>query len=381
MNAAIVTTTFSSIYSPRKYNKTQRAALLFPWSSSEHLPCRLRKRASRNQPWIANKTSLWLLFVIACTRCLASSSITPVTSIFSPTLLYVPTLRGGDSYFHNDASLPSNYTTPATLVKDTEPPTSSRWMGPLSHLYEMADEVKALASEESDDRLYTAPNRGGALVKPKPVRRFAFLAPLDTSKVAPLSSRLIVQGDTTESSATTRTSNSHVKRMSFEETKPVRSELASDARQLWWNNAWSMQTHMGMPSDDNMDSKEATTVNPTPLLEERHALPPEVFRTAPISRETDVLRFHDEAEEKQKSMERERDAWARQKEVEIQESLPLEQQSPLDEMNEEILDVLTDSTREVQVAESPYVSSGYVSSDCFDCSGMIMDPDTCVVLY
>jgi hypothetical protein len=103
-------------------------------------------------------------------------------------------------------------------------------------LHQLDEQVKAVAGE--DETIYTAPNRGGAMVKTRPpqARRFQFLAPMDTSKVAPYSSRLIPN----EEGVITST----IKQTEDEDDFVVRrqAEPVSGASSLWWNNAWSMQT-------------------------------------------------------------------------------------------------------------------------------------------
>jgi hypothetical protein len=154
-----------------------------------------------------------------------------------------------------------------------------RKLWPVYNLFRLNDDVKSEAAsvinteqKELKDPLVEQPltktskkeearnnSRGGALTMvkaPKPKsRRFAWLAPLDTSRVAPSSSRLLQdeedhveqEPDIASASATTTTTTA-----AAADTNTSSAEMTS-FNQIWWGNVWDQQ----LPDDDEQIEVES----------------------------------------------------------------------------------------------------------------------------
>lgn len=120
------------------------------------------------------------------------------------------------------------------LVPDGENATSAEQrpkLWPLGHLFQWNNDVKADVEEEE---VRIPSDRGGALVKQ---RRFQqFLAPFDTSKVAPFASRLLRAEDAVVKKAVVAV-----------------EDESKESSKAWWVNAWSEQ----IPTEEDEASFEA----------------------------------------------------------------------------------------------------------------------------
>jgi hypothetical protein len=159
-------------------------------------------------------------------------------------------LRGGDESDDKESDASEQH----------ESPSSKLWL--VRNLFRLNDDVKSQASLSNDDDTNdtllitkTRPHnnsRGGALaiVRTKP-RRFQWLAPLDTSKVAPLSSRLLKDDDDDEQyeaveQATDTYTDSTTKDEAINVTETATTTateptVSSSLNQLWWGNVWEQQ--------------------------------------------------------------------------------------------------------------------------------------------
>jgi hypothetical protein len=195
------------------------------------------------------------------------------------------TLRGGGS----DAGGSEEGVAQDEEEKQEKEQEQRRKLWPVDNLFRLNDDVKSEAAslintavpsevQELDDPLVDQPltktgkkegsrnnSRGGALTMvkaPKPkTRRFAWLAPLDTSRVAPSSSRLLQdeedqleqEPDVTAATATVAaTDNATVSdNTTATDTKIASAEMTS-FNQIWWGNVWDQQ----LPNDDEQVEEE-----------------------------------------------------------------------------------------------------------------------------
>jgi hypothetical protein len=140
----------------------------------------------------------------------------------------------------------------------------SSWQ--VDSLFRLNDDVKSeAASVSANDAVPLVKagphnnSRGGALTMVKP-RRFQWLAPLDTSRVAPLSSRLmqddqddvdveqvVADVDVEQVVATATGTGTAAENVTATEA----SAEVTSFNQMWWGNVWDQQ----LPTDDDDDNQ------------------------------------------------------------------------------------------------------------------------------
>jgi hypothetical protein len=192
-------------------------------------------------------------------------------------------LRGGG----NDAAGPEEGVAQDEEEEQEKEQEQRRKLWPVDNLFRLNDDVKSEAAslintavpsevKELDDPLVEQPltktskkegsrnnSRGGALTMVKApktkTRRFAWLAPLDTSRVAPSSSRLLqdeedqIEREPDVAAATVAaTANATVSdNATATDTKIASAEMTS-FNQIWWGNVWDQQ----LPDDDEQVEEE-----------------------------------------------------------------------------------------------------------------------------
>lgn len=249
-------------------------------------------------------------------------------------------------------------------------PESSKSWG-LGSLFRIADDVKSEASlsEEFVATGKTRPHnnsRGGALtmVKPKP-RRFQWLAPLDTSKVAPLSSRLMKDDDAVAAADNTTKA----------ETASA-SSASAPLNSMWWGNVWEQQ----LPNqDDNYEEETQPVATIRPLAAIRNETESLTPNVEPEQRKKKTKRSKEkgssERRKEKKSHPKPAPTAARENESDVLESTRIVQPASEDfipEIDNEVhqrpvVDLPASMHHEVTPAApvntdpSPFVSSGYVS--------------------
>jgi hypothetical protein len=299
-----------------------------------------------------------------------------------------------------------------------------RKLWPVDNLFRLNDDVKSEAASVTNAALPLEENlendpslelplkttsktksnntnsRGGALTMvkaPKP-RRFAWLAPLDTSRVAPSSSRLLqdeedqVEQANAATAAATASANSNSIATASEnatatDTKTASVEMTS-FNQIWWGNVWDQQ----LPDDDEQVNMEnSNDLISDKVLEEPEPIPvqePERTRPSPVQ-EPERKRPSKKAKRKASREASAADAKLKQNAEAIpivekdmiqrynddgslvDETIRMEQEIEADVQLSPALTLTaqpihtTDTTRSPTDEESPslFISSGYVSDE------------------
>jgi hypothetical protein len=285
-----------------------------------------------------------------------------------------------------------------------------RKLWPVDNLFRLNDDVKSeaasvmntsvpLKDEELYDPLLELPptktnkkegprnnSRGGALTMvkaPKPkTRRFAgWLAPLDTSRVAPSSSRLLQDEEdqveqapavaVANDTAAAMTSATASENATVADIKTASAEMTS-FNQIWWGNVWDQQLPDG---DEQVEVESANDLTLDKVLEEPEPSPvQEPERKRPSQRKPKRRASRDSSAADAKSKQ---DA----------EALPIVEKDMIDDgsLAEETIRIEQEIEEEAQIrpaltaqpihttdttqspagdaSPSPFVSSGYVSGE------------------
>ena len=238
-------------------------------------------------------------------------------------------------------------------------------------LFRLNDEIKSeiipddeVVSKESESAASKEPHksgRGGALTMVKP-KRFQWLAPLDTSRVAPSSSRLLKDdGETIEQQLVI-------------EKEPTRRiiDVRNDVGKLWWNNAWNEQ----LPDEemeelsDHIEEDISENITMSENVIQIESKKPK----AESDKKEEALEKREQLEALEETASVERDLVLAPDETadEIMEEADDEMLAPSQEMKESttLVTLPTNVSAEVDVVtaegseeESPFVSSGYVSDN------------------
>jgi hypothetical protein len=325
------------------------------------------------------------------------------------------TIRGGGS----DATEPEEEEELDVEEEQGQEQEQSRKKWPVDNLFRLNDDVKfdaaSVVTMEEKKELNDPPleqpisktskkegsgnnSRGGALTMvkaPKPKsRRFAWLAPLDTSRVAPSSSRLLQdeedqleqEPDVAVATATAASATASENATAADTNNTASAEMTS-FNQIWWGNVWDQQ----LPdADEQIEVESANDLPESPTVQE-----PELKRASGRKTKRKASREVSTADAKYKQdadVSREASA-ADAKSKQDTEALPTVDQNTIQSYNDNrsIAENTTRMERETQeeaqlrpaftltaqpihtsnttqssagdTSPSPFVSSGYVSDE------------------
>lgn len=243
---------------------------------------------SGTHPRSRNRLPLLIVLIFICSALLrkqvavvdASSSRSLGIPLRIPAIFSHNKIRGGGS----DAAGSEEVKEQDEEEGQEKQPGKTRKLWPVDNLFRLNDDVKSEAASVmnkvvplEDEKLHVPlveqplsktskkegprnNSRGGALTMVKApkakTRRFAWLAPLDTSKVAPSSSRLLPdEKDQVEQGPDVAAATDPVavaasatpsENATVADTKTASSAEMTSFNQIWWGNVWDQQ----LPDDD-----------------------------------------------------------------------------------------------------------------------------------